>query len=86
MAGVDAESWRVWTSSYTVAVLPRTQSHQAKPRIMIPNAPTTTPQKAGLHHGGTFIRHLLSLFLALQTTALLKTFYMILYGANAYDG
>jgi hypothetical protein len=27
--------------------------------IMIPIAPTTTPQKAGFNHGGTFMRDLL---------------------------
>src|SRR4029453_17900478 len=55
------------------AVLPRTQPHQAKPIIMIPNAPTTTPQNAGLHHGGTFMRHLLQFLRALRSTLLIKT-------------
>jgi hypothetical protein len=54
------------------AVLPRTHPHHAKPRIVIPNAPTTIPQKAGLHHGGTFITHLLSLLLAPPMTVLLR--------------
>src|SRR6266511_3845439 len=41
------------------AVLPRTHPPQAKPRIMIPNAPTTTPQHAGFSHCGTCMSHLL---------------------------
>ena len=59
------------------AVLPRTHPHHAKPRIVIPNAPTTMPQKAGLHHGGTFITHLLSLRLALPMTILLRALIII---------
>jgi hypothetical protein len=33
------------------AVLPRVQPNHEKPMIMIPTAPTTTPQAAGLNHG-----------------------------------
>src|SRR5215510_1828107 len=68
------------------AVLPSTHPHQAKPRIIIPNAPTTTPQHAGFNHGGTFMRHLLHLIRALRSTMLLKTCDMIAYVNPEYDG
>src|SRR5262249_46862794 len=42
------------------AVLPRVQPNHVKPMIMIPIAPTTTPQAAGLNHG-TRITHSLRL-------------------------
>src|SRR5213593_2479231 len=43
------------------AVLPRVQPNHEKPMIMVPTAPTTTPQAAGLNHGTwSCMRHLSS--------------------------
>src|SRR5919109_1640671 len=67
------------------AVLPRTHPHQAKPRIMIPTAPMTRPQTAGLHHGGTFMPHLLQGLRALRSTLLVKSCDMISYDINEYQ-
>src|SRR5688572_22013348 len=51
------------------AVLPRTHPHQEKPTIIIPTAPTTTPQNAGFSHCGTRMRHLLKM----ETNHLFRT-------------
>src|SRR5882724_8136182 len=59
--GVNATTTAALVRSAAIrsAVLPRVQPSQVKPMIIVPIAPTTTPQAAGLNHGTrTCITHL----------------------------